>query len=69
MVRHGPPPAWSSRVSASALPLKRSPLHALHLSLGARLVPFAGYELPVQYAAGLMAEHLHTRAAASLFDV
>ena len=56
-------------MSASALPLKRSPLHALHLSLGARFVPFAGYELPVQYPDGLMAEHLHTRAAASLFDV
>lgn len=50
-------------------PLKRTPLHALHQELGARLVPFAGYELPVQYPAGLMAEHHHTREQASLFDV
>jgi aminomethyltransferase len=44
-------------------------LHALHLALGARMVPFAGYDMPVQYPAGLMAEHLHTRRAAGLFDV
>ena len=50
-------------------PLQRTPLHALHLSLGAKMVPFAGYEMPVQYAAGIMAEHLHTRAKAGLFDV
>ncbi|PZR01061.1 MAG: glycine cleavage system aminomethyltransferase GcvT [Cereibacter sphaeroides] len=49
--------------------LKRLPLHDLHLSLGARMVPFAGYEMPVQYPAGVMKEHLHTRAAAGLFDV
>jgi len=49
--------------------LLRTPLHALHLELGARMVPFAGYEMPVQYPAGLMAEHLHTRQAAGLFDV
>ncbi len=49
--------------------LQRTPLHALHLELGARLVPFAGHELPVQYPAGLMAEHHHTRQQASLFDV
>jgi aminomethyltransferase len=49
--------------------LKRTPLHALHLELGARMVPFAGYEMPVQYPAGVLKEHLHTRAAASLFDV
>jgi aminomethyltransferase len=46
-----------------------TPLHALHLELGARMVPFAGYSMPVQYPAGLMAEHLHTRSAAGLFDV
>ncbi len=46
-----------------------TPLHALHLELGARMVPFAGYHMPVQYPAGLMAEHKHTRSAASLFDV
>lgn len=49
--------------------LKRTPLHALYLELGARMVPFAGYEMPVQYAEGLRAEHLWTRAHAGLFDV
>jgi aminomethyltransferase len=50
-------------------PLKGTPLHALHLACGARMVPFAGYEMPVQYSSGVMKEHLHTRAAAGLFDV
>ena len=49
--------------------LLQTPLHALHLELGARMVPFAGYAMPVQYPAGLMTEHLHTRASAGLFDV
>ncbi len=49
--------------------LKRTPLHSLHLASGARMVPFAGYDMPVQYAAGVLKEHLHTRAAAGLFDV
>src|SRR5206468_3075068 len=49
--------------------LKRTPLHALHLRLGARMVPFAGYEMPVQYSSGIIKEHSHTRAAAGLFDV
>jgi aminomethyltransferase len=49
--------------------LLQTPLHALHLELGARMVPFAGYAMPVQYPAGLIAEHRHTRAAAGLFDV
>ncbi|MEB3046681.1 glycine cleavage system aminomethyltransferase GcvT [Rhizobium sp. MJ21] len=49
--------------------LKKTPLHALHLSLGARMVPFAGYAMPVQYPAGVMKEHLHTRTEAGLFDV
>jgi aminomethyltransferase len=49
--------------------LKRTPLHALHLARGARMVAFAGYEMPVQYSAGVMKEHLHTREAAGLFDV
>ena len=49
--------------------LLRTPLHDLHVELGARMVPFAGYNMPVQYTAGLMAEHLHTRTAAGLFDV
>lgn len=49
--------------------LQRTPLHALNLELGAKMVPFAGYEMPLQYPAGLMAEHLHTRSNAGLFDV
>jgi aminomethyltransferase len=49
--------------------LKRTPLHALHLARGARMVPFAGYEMPVQYSSGVMKEHLHTRSLAGLFDV
>jgi aminomethyltransferase len=49
--------------------LLKTPLHDLHVELGARMVPFAGYSMPVQYPQGLMAEHLHTRAAAGLFDV
>lgn len=50
-------------------PLKRTPLYALHRELGGRLVPFAGYEMPVQYPTGILAEHAHTRRAAGLFDV
>ena len=49
--------------------LNTTPLHALHLSLGAKMVPFAGYEMPVQYPLGVMKEHEHTRAKAGLFDV
>jgi aminomethyltransferase len=49
--------------------LLRTPLHALHVSLGAKMVPFAGYDMPVQYPTGVLKEHLHTRAAAGLFDV
>ena len=59
-----------STAPASVSPaLLQTPLHDLHLELGARMVPFAGYAMPVQYPAGLMAEHRHTRAAAGLFDV
>jgi aminomethyltransferase len=50
-------------------PLLRTPLHALHLSLGARMVPFAGYDMPVQYPLGVMKEHLATRSDCGLFDV
>lgn len=50
-------------------PLKTTPLHALHQELGGKLVPFAGYAMPVQYPAGILAEHLHCRAGAALFDV
>lgn len=53
----------------TSAPLLQTPLNALHIELGARMVPFAGYSMPVQYPAGLMAEHLHTRTAAGLFDV
>jgi glycine cleavage system T protein (aminomethyltransferase) len=49
--------------------LKRTPLHALHLARGGKMVPFAGYDMPVQYAAGVLREHLHTRSSAGLFDV
>jgi aminomethyltransferase len=49
--------------------LRKTPLHALHVGLGARMAPFAGYDMPVQYPAGILKEHLHTRAAAGLFDV
>jgi aminomethyltransferase len=47
----------------------KTPLHALHVELGARMSPFAGYDMPIQYPAGVLAEHLHTRRAAGLFDV
>jgi aminomethyltransferase len=47
----------------------RTALHALHVKLGARMAPFAGYDMPIQYAKGILTEHLHTRAAAGLFDV
>jgi len=49
--------------------LQRTALHALHVSLGAKMVPFAGYDMPVQYATGVLKEHLHTRGSAGLFDV
>src|SRR5262245_15778169 len=58
--------------SATAVPeasLQRTPLYELHVALGARMVPFAGYEMPVQYPPGILKEHLHTRAHAGLFDV
>ena len=49
--------------------LLRTPLYDLHVELGGKMVPFAGYEMPVQYPTGIMAEHIHTRAKAGLFDV
>ena len=49
--------------------LLRTPLHGLHEKLGAKMVPFAGYDMPVQYPLGVLKEHLHTRAKAGLFDV
>ncbi|WP_418145595.1 glycine cleavage system aminomethyltransferase GcvT [Variovorax paradoxus] len=59
----------ASSDSSSAEQLLKTPLYGLHVELGARMVPFAGYSMPVQYPAGLMAEHRHTRAAAGLFDI
>ena len=54
----------------STLPaLSTTPLHALHLELGAKMVAFAGYDMPVSYPAGIIAEHRHCRASAALFDV
>lgn len=53
----------------SSAALAQTPLHDLHVGLGARMVPFAGYSMPVQYRDGILKEHLHTRAAAGLFDV
>jgi aminomethyltransferase len=47
----------------------RTPLHALHVELGARMGPFAGYDMPIQFASGILAEHLHARSRAGLFDV
>ena len=49
--------------------LKRTPLYDFHVSLGAKMVPFAGYDMPVQYPAGVLKEHLQTRTNAGLFDV
>jgi aminomethyltransferase len=60
----------SPDVQPTASPgLKRTPLHHLHVELGARLAPFAGYEMPINFRDGIFKEHLHTRAAAGLFDV
>ncbi len=66
MVLHCP---WRTDLSADTTALHNTPLNALHLELGARMVPFAGYSMPVQYPMGLMAEHHHTRTEAGLFDV
>src|SRR5881394_2734928 len=49
--------------------LRRTPLYHVHVALGAKMVPFAGYDMPVQYPAGILKEHLHTRSGAGLFDV
>jgi aminomethyltransferase len=56
-------------VPDTAPKLLETPLHALHVARGGKMVPFAGYDMPVQYATGVLKEHLHTRAAAGLFDV
>ena len=59
----------TSGPDAGAVSLLRTPLYDLHVRLGAKIVPFAGYEMPVNYPAGILKEHLHTRAKAGLFDV
>ena len=77
MDRSGAPDMATSeeRAEMSAAPadtpaqLLQTPLHALHLKLGARMVPFAGYSMPVQYPGGVIAEHKHCRESAALFDV
>lgn len=56
-------------MTGSGEPLLRTPLHGLHLSLGAKMVEFAGYDMPVQYPDGVLKEHLWTRSKAGLFDV
>ncbi|TBO32434.1 glycine cleavage system aminomethyltransferase GcvT [Aquabacterium lacunae] len=56
-------------MSAPDTPLLTTPLHALHIELGAKMVPFGGYDMPVQYATGILTEHKHTRASVGLFDV
>ena len=55
--------------SESTETLKRTPLYDLHVELGGKMVPFAGYEMPVQYPMGILTEHQHTRSGAGLFDV
>ena len=66
-------PATATAAGIAAAPeataLARTPLHALHVEFGARMVPFAGYDMPVQYPAGILAEHTACRTAAALFDV
>ena len=59
----------SDSAPAPAATLQQTPLHALHVSLGARMVPFAGHAMPVQYPSGLMTEHKQCRESAALFDV
>ena len=54
---------------SEAKTLRLTPLHDLHVELGAKMVPFAGYDMPVQYPTGILTEHLHTREGAGLFDV
>ena len=60
---------WPSGVCMSAVVLKQTPLHGLHVELGAKMVAFAGYSMPVNYPDGIIAEHRHCRTSAALFDV
>ena len=59
----------AAEVPASPPPLQQTPLHALHVVRCGKMVPFAGYDMPVQFGPGVLKEHLHTRANAGLFDV
>ncbi len=68
-LRRALPPLESPLSAPQEQHLLHTPLHELHLELGARMVPFAGYSMPVQYPEGLMAEHRQTRNSAGLFDV
>ena len=63
------PTAGVAQAAGGETPIRQTPLHALHARLGAKVVPFAGYAMPLHYPAGLLKEHLHTRAEAGLFDV
>src|SRR5262245_48600321 len=65
----GPTQAMPSESTMSATDLLKTPLHALHLELGARMVPFAGYDMPVNYPGGIIAEHRQCRESAPLVDV
>ena len=56
-------------MSEATGPFAKTPLHPLHVELGAKMVPFAGYDMPVQYPSGILTEHQHTRNGAGLFDV
>src|SRR3984885_512812 len=67
--REGPVMLARQDQSSEQSPLKRTPLHALHVAHGGKMVPFAGYDMPVQYPTGVLREHLHTRYNAGLFDV
>jgi aminomethyltransferase len=66
---HGPSSEGTVPVQPAPDLLLTTPLHELHVELGAKMVPFAGYDMPVQYPLGIMKEHLHTRACVGLFDV
>jgi len=59
----------SAEQSPADNPLKATPLRALHIAQGAKMVSFSGYEMPLNYSAGIITEHKHTRAHAALFDV
>lgn len=61
--------APTSPSTSGSTALRRTTLHALHVELGAKIVPFAGYEMPLHYADGIVREHLHVRSSAGLFDV